>query len=219
MSRVAASEIDAIVTQALAIRIHGVKNGTDSRDAENSGHHDDHFVKVSASFDGSMESFAGRTAVEEYIERIIVGSQSIEIRWNEEQARDGFAEGAQSNSTAISWQQTTFRRKRELMQPGDGARPIRAVAQAKLLAAIVKGRAWLEEILSDPSAKIEIIAMRENLPERSARSILSLAFVVPDIVKGAVAATLPRGFGVSRLIDLPSNWDAQRVALGLPARS
>jgi hypothetical protein len=32
--------------------------------------------------------------------------------------------------------------------------------------------------------------------------ILSLAFLRPDIVRGAVAGTLPRGFGVSRLIDL-----------------
>jgi site-specific DNA recombinase len=44
---------------------------------------------------------------------------------------------------------------------------------------------------------------------------LSLAFLAPDIVKAAVDGTLPRGFGVSRLMDLPAGWAAQRRALGL----
>src|SRR5437764_8650345 len=84
---------------------------------------------------------------------------------------------------------------------------------------IAKARGCLNQILSDPEAKIETIALREGLPERSARSILSLAFLAPQIVKGAVAGTLPRGFGVSRLIDLPANWNAQLIALGLSAQS
>jgi hypothetical protein len=112
-----------------------------------------------------------------------------------------------------------FRRKRELIQPVDGARPIRAEAREKLLATIARGRNWVKEILSDQAARIELIAAREGLPERSARSILSLAFLAPDIVKATVTGTLPRGFSVSRLIDLPANWAEQRSALGLPERS
>ena len=85
------------------------------------------------------------------------------------------------------WQPVPFRRKRELIQPVDGARPMRAEARGKLLAAIARGRSWLEEISSDPATRLELIAAREGLPERSARSILSLAFLAPDIVKAAVA--------------------------------
>jgi hypothetical protein len=48
---------------------------------------------------------------------------------------------------------------------------------------------------------------------------VSLAFLAPDIVKAAVAGTLPRGFGVSRLIDPPAGWIEQRKALGLSPRS
>ncbi|HEY1944750.1 MAG TPA: hypothetical protein VGH40_21765 [Roseiarcus sp.] len=44
---------------------------------------------------------------------------------------------------------------------------------------------------------------------------LSLAFLAPDIVKTAVDGKLPRGFGVSRLTDLPANWNEQRRAMGL----
>jgi hypothetical protein len=101
----------------------------------------------------------------------------------------------------------------------DGARPIRAEARGRLLAAIARGRGWFEDILSDPAIRLELIAAREGLPERSARSILSLAFLAPDIVKAAVMGTLPRGFGVSRLIDLPASWAEQRRVLGLSDQS
>jgi hypothetical protein len=45
--------------------------------------------------------------------------------------------------------------------------------------------------------------------------MLSLAFLAPNIVKAAVNGTLPRGFGVSRLNELPAAWMKQREALGL----
>jgi hypothetical protein len=48
-----------------------------------------------------------------------------------------------------------------------------------------------------------------------ARSILSLAFLAPDIVKGVVAGTLRRGFGISRIIELQVGWAEQRSARGL----
>jgi len=85
-------------------------------------------------------------------------------------------------------------------------RPVRAEARTKLLVAIAKGRRWLEQILSGETADIEAIAKREGLAERSTRMMLSFAFLAPDIVKAAVNGTLPRGFGVSRLTELPVGW-------------
>jgi hypothetical protein len=55
--------------------------------------------------------------------------------------------------------------------------------------------------------------------KRSIRMTLSLAFLAPDIVKTVVDGKLPRGFGVSRLIDLPMDWAVQRQVLGFaPSR-
>ena len=53
--------------------------------------------------------------------------------------------------------------------------------------------------------------------ERSIRMLLSLAFLAPDIVKAAVGGCLPRGFGLTRLIDLPIAWSDQWEALELKA--
>ncbi len=66
---------------------------------------------------------------------------------------------------------------------------------------------------------IEAIARRESISERSARMTLSLAFLAPDIVEAAADGTLPRGFGRSRLTDLPISWAEQREQLGLPVRA
>jgi DNA invertase Pin-like site-specific DNA recombinase len=147
-----------------------------------------------------------------FIDRITLGAQSIEIRL----AGDG--DQAPERLT-IPWTPTTFIRKREVITPsndeGNGARPIRVEARTKLLAAIAKSRRWLDDIVSARAAGIEAIAAREGVSERAARMALSLAFLAPDIVQAAVDGTLPRGFGVSRLMDMPANWTEQRQAMGL----
>ena len=146
------------------------------------------------------------------VDKITLGSRSIEIRLLE-----GFDRPVKV--IAIPWSPQAFRRKREVIQPSSelasGARPIRAEARRKLLSAIAKGRRWLNEMISGKVEGIEAIAAREGVSERSARMGLSLAFLAPDIVQAAVDGTLPRGLGVSRLMDMPPSWADQRQALGI----
>jgi site-specific DNA recombinase len=150
------------------------------------------------------------------VDRITLGSHSIEIRLLEGSDRP-------SKAIAIPWSPQTLRRKHEVIQPSSGsenrAKPIRAESRRKLLSAIAKGRRWLEEMIAGRVEGIEPIAAREGVSERSARMGLSLAFLAPDIVQAAVDGTLPRGLGVSRLMDMPPNWADQRLALGIaPSR-
>ena len=146
------------------------------------------------------------------VDKITLGSRSIEIRLLEGSDRP-------VKVIAIPWSPQAFRRKREVIQPSSelasGARPIRAEARRKLLSAIAKGRRWLNEMISGKVEGIEAIAAREGVSERSARMGLSLAFLAPDIVQAAVDGTLPRGLGVSRLMDMPPSWADQRQALGI----
>ena len=141
------------------------------------------------------------------VDKITLGSRSIEIRLLEGSNRP-------SKVVTIPWSSQTFRRKREVIQPSGesatGARPIRAEARTKLLSAVAKGRRWLDEMIAGRVEGIEAIAAREGVSERSARMGLSLAFLAPDIVQAAVDGTLPRGFGVSRLMDMPPIWADQR---------
>ena len=98
---------------------------------------------------------------------------------------------------------------------------MRANARAILIEALGDAHRWLDELLSDPRQTLESLAMREGKTERSLRMTLSLAFLAPDIVKGALEGRLPRGFGLKRLVDLPMAWPDQWRAVGLqaPARA
>ena len=146
------------------------------------------------------------------VDRITLGSTSIEVRLLE-------VSDHPSKVIAIPWSPQTFRRKREVIQPtsesASGPRPIRAEARRKLLSAIAKGRRWLNEMMSSKLEGIAAIAARECISERSARMGLSLAFLAPGIVQAAVDGTLPRGLGVSRLMDMPPSWANQWHALGI----
>jgi site-specific DNA recombinase len=149
------------------------------------------------------------------VDKITLGSRSIEIRLLEASDRP-------SKVIAIPWSAQTFRRKREVILASSGsasgARPIRAESRRKLLSAIANGRRWLDEMSSGKVEGIEAIATREGVSERSARMGLSLAFLAPDIVQAAVEGTLPRGFGVSRLTDMPPSWADQRSTIGIAPR-
>jgi len=149
------------------------------------------------------------------VDRITLGFQSIEIRLLEDS-------DLPSKLIAIPWSPQAFRRKREVIQPSSesasGARPIRAEARRKLLSAIAKGRRWLDEMICGKVEGIETIAIREGVSERSARMGLSLAFLAPDIVQAAVDGILPRGLGVSRLMDMPPSWVDQRSIIGIAPR-
>jgi hypothetical protein len=90
-----------------------------------------------------------------------------------------------------------------------------ANARAILIEALRNAHRWLGELLSDPRLTLESIASREDKSERSIRMTLSLAFLAPEIVKAAVEGRLPRGFGLKRLVDLPTAWPDQWRALGL----
>jgi site-specific DNA recombinase len=215
IARVAAGEIEAIILDALATHSGASASVNESDRIAPPG-----LCGKPLDIDDANalppSSASDRERVDRLVDRIIVRSRSVEIHLCACLA-------APSDLITVAWLPTTFRRKREVIQPADGpslaARPIRVEARTKLLAAIAKGRRWLDDIASGAAPDIESIAARERLSARSARMILSLAFLAPDIVKAAANGTLPRGFGVSRLTDLPVSWNEQRLTLGLAMSS
>jgi hypothetical protein len=82
-------------------------------------------------------------------------------------------------------------------------RPIRSETRATLVAAIARGRRWLDELTSDPSVTTESIAKREDCSIRKVNMTISLAFLAPDLVKAAIDGRRPHGMGVADLTDLP----------------
>jgi site-specific DNA recombinase len=119
----------------------------------------------------------------------------------------------------VPWQKPPSKRRREIMVPKSAvprdARPIRAETRAKLVASIARGRRWLDEIAAGTVLNVEQIAAREKCSVRRVNMTISLAFLAPDLVKAAVEGRLPRGIGVARLRDAPTEWSRQYRMLGL----
>jgi hypothetical protein len=59
------------------------------------------------------------------------------------------------------------------------------------------------------------LCTREKCSVRQINMTISLAFLAPNLVKAAVEGRLPRGIGVERLRDSPTEWSRQFEALGL----
>ena len=89
--------------------------------------------------------------------------------------------------------------------------------RSRLLAAIGKARRWLDELTSGRAPDVDTLATREDRSPRSVSMLLSLAFLAPDLVKAIVENRMPRGIGLTRMTDLPSDWDEQRRVLGVRA--
>ena len=95
---------------------------------------------------------------------------------------------------------------------------MRSETRARLVAAIARGRHWLDELIADETANADSIAKREHCSARKINMTISLAFLAPDLVKAAVDGRLPHGMGVARLTDLPAEWSRQYQILGVPAQ-
>ena len=185
ISRVAAAEIEAQVLRALR----------------------DHHPEL-----GNVED---RELIEYSVDHIVLGPTTIETTLRQAAAPEA-ANGAAA--IAIPWARAATKRQREILLPEDDVRdhrPIRAETRATLVRSIALGRRWLGELVDGTMSSAQAIAEREDCSQRHVERTLSLAFLGPDLVRAAVEGQLPRGVGVSRLIDAPTAWSRQWQILGL----
>lgn len=131
--------------------------------------------------------------------------------------------GPKATTLTIAWKKTPSKKPRELIPPTSAPsrsdpRPIRAETRTKLIAAIAKGRQWLDELVAGTVTNAEQIAARETCTIRQVNMTVSLAFLGPDLVNAAIEGRLPRGVGVANLRDAPLLWSMQRAMLGLVPR-
>jgi hypothetical protein len=147
------------------------------------------------------------------VDRVVIMPRSIEVHLAESSTDQP------EKVISIGWVKPSNHRRKVVLTPkdngNDGRRVITADAQAPLVEAIARARKWLDEISSRKVDSIETIAMREGRSERSIRMTLSLAFLAPDIIQAVVRGVLPRGIGLSCLVDMPMDWTSQRDEFNL----
>ena len=122
-------------------------------------------------------------------------------------------------SLSIPWQKPPSKRSRRILLPHNASRsdvrPEQFERRARLVSAIARGRRWLDDVVSGRVTTVAEICAREKCSVRQVNMTISLAFLAPNLVKAAVEGRLPRGIGIERLRDPPTEWSRQFEALGL----
>jgi site-specific DNA recombinase len=155
------------------------------------------------------------------LDLVEVQPKQLVIRLTEEPKATNRKKTRANGALHVPWQRIQSTRRREILlpegMPPQHARPIRSETRATLVAAIARGRRWLDELITEPIVTTESIAKRADCSIRKVNMTISLAFLAPDLVKAAIDGRLPHGMGVARLTDLPPEWFRQHELLHLPS--
>jgi DNA invertase Pin-like site-specific DNA recombinase len=192
IARVSALEVEAIVAKALSEEMAGSPR-RETGDADPS------------SRDGQDQASLNMRERFSAIDRVIVSKNKLEVRFSTTEGE------VQDAALTIPWTPTTQRRLSATFVPDQQRvpRPISSETRARLLIAIAKARHWQDDLVTGRAADTKAIAEREGCSERSVRHNLNLAFLSPTLVKSALDGTLPKGAGLTTLVDAPMDWAEQ----------
>ena len=159
-----------------------------------------------------------RGALAQLIAAIVVHKDKLVVRLRSDNA-DEASDSPDDRSLTIPWQKPPSRRSRQILLPRNAprgkVRPEQFERRARLVSAIARGRRWLDDVVSGRVTTVAQLCAREKCSVRQVNMAISLAFLAPNLVKAAVEGRLPRGVGIERLRDPPTEWSRQFEALGL----
>jgi site-specific DNA recombinase len=174
-----------------------------------------------AQLDGSTSKalqLRDREALVQLVAEIVVQTDKLVVRIKSDHT-DEEPDRSDEQSLTIPWQKPPSKRLRRILLPHNASRrdvqPEQFERRARLVSAIAKGRQWLDDVVSGRVTTVQEICIREKCSVRQVNMAISLAFLAPNLVKAAVEGRLPRGIGVERLRDPPTEWSRQFEALGL----
>jgi hypothetical protein len=93
-----------------------------------------------------------------------------------------------------------------------------ASVDLSLLKAVARAHRWFDEISTGRARSLAAIAAREGLAVRYVGRLIRLAFLAPEIVESIVEGRQPTTLtaeALTRRIELPLSWCAQRTALNV----
>jgi site-specific DNA recombinase len=174
---------------------------------------------LAAKQDGATSSpSVDRETIAQLVAAIVVHKDRLIIRLKSDNA-DQASDSPEDRSLSIPWHKPPSKRSRQILLPHNKSRsdvrPEQFERRARLVSAIARGRRWLDDVVSGRVTTIAELCAREKCSVRQVNMTISLAFLAPNLVKAAVEGRLPRGIGIERLRDPPTEWSRQFAALGL----
>jgi site-specific DNA recombinase len=109
------------------------------------------------------------------------------------------------------------RRGVELRLLFNGDRRKAQKADPALLKAIARAHRWFDQLVAGRVASMAEIGKRESVPKNFVSWLIRLAFLAPEIVEAIIQGSQPSDLTaqtlITRRIDLPLQWQAQKTAL------
>ncbi len=177
-----------------------------------------HLASKQAGSKSSAVQLRNREALAQLVAGIVVHRDKLIIRFKSGHTDESPAR-ADDPSLTIAWHKPPSKRARRILLPHNASQgevqPEQFERRARLVSAIAKGRRLLDDVVSGRVTSIIELCTREKCSVRQVNMTISLAFLAPNLVKAAVEGRLPRGIGVERLRDPPTEWSRQFEALGL----
>jgi site-specific DNA recombinase len=166
----------------------------------------------------SAEILGNCDTLTQLVAGIVVHSDRLIISLKSDSADDP-SDSEDARSLTIPWQKPPSRRSRQILLPHNAlrsdVRPEQFERRARLVSTIARGRQWLDDVVSGRVTTVAELCLREKCSVRQVNMTISLAFLAPNLVKAAIEGRLPRGVGIERLRDPPTEWRRQFEALGL----
>jgi site-specific DNA recombinase len=177
-----------------------------------------HFAAQQSGSTSSAIQLRDREVLTQLVAGIVVHGDKLVVRLKSDHTADE-ADHPDDPSLTIPWQKPPTKKSRRILLPHNVSRsdtqPEQFERRARLVSAIAKGRRWLDDVVSGRVTTVQEICVQEKCSVRQVNMTISLAFLAPNLVKAAVEGRLPRGIGVERLRDPPTEWSRQFEALGL----
>src|SRR6266851_2424621 len=155
-----------------------------------------------------------RGAVAQLVAGIVVYEDRLVVRLKSENA-DEPSDSPDDRSLTSPWQKPPSKRSRQILLPHNASRskvrPAQFERRARLVSAIARGRRWLDDVVSGRVTTVAELCTREKCSVRQVNMAISLAFLAPNLVKAAVEGRLPRGIGIERLRDPPTDTNGPKL--------
>jgi site-specific DNA recombinase len=177
-----------------------------------------HFATTNAAANPGAIDMACNGDLARIVSSIVVHEDRLVIQLKSDGAEQP-SDSANDHSLTIPWRKPPTKRFRQLLLPHNTSRkdvrPERSERRIQLVNAISKGRRWLDDVVSGRVKNVHELCEREKCSVRQINMTISLAFLAPKLVEAAIGGRLPRGIGIERLRDAPTEWSRQFEALGL----
>src|SRR5262244_26738 len=160
--------------------------------------------------------------VRELVEQVIINEKQIVIKLLHGVLLGGEVPSRASNAPGASTIELTaavdFTRRgvaTKMVLPGLAQQSVASRCDPALIKAVVRGRAWFEELATGRVRSLEELATRDGITRRYIRRLIDLAFLSPRIVDAILQGRHPVALTATRLseFDLPLDWAEQHKLL------